>query len=243
MKNFSNNNYHKIFCIVSTGQSGSSLLAAILAKSGANFSMPVIEKWNPTKGSMEHPFSHESYKQLSRLKKIKSSIIPRKLIVPFLYKKFNEKVNLLGELNYIKSSTLVWLVPHLAHRKNKPKVIIIFREFQQQAQSKHKKFGTDYLELKKEYVNIYATTLLQLQQFGGVVIGYKDLLNINEIEWATAVEKLTGIKKEKLLKNRASLLSPKIRKQLVPKITDTEIETLEGTFVKLKNRVIIPKTN
>ena len=50
------------FLIVGIGRSGSSLLAAILAKSGGNFGLPSLDDWDRRDGVLEHPYVLNAYK-------------------------------------------------------------------------------------------------------------------------------------------------------------------------------------
>ncbi len=48
------------FIMVTTGRSGSSLLAAIIADAGGNFGFPPEDEWDPESGAMEHPLAQQA---------------------------------------------------------------------------------------------------------------------------------------------------------------------------------------
>ena len=48
------------FIMVTTGRSGSSLLAAIIADAGGKFGFPSKDKWDPESGAMEHPLAQQA---------------------------------------------------------------------------------------------------------------------------------------------------------------------------------------
>ena len=50
------------FLIVGTGRCGSTLLSAIIAKSGGSFGLPALEDWDRRGGALEHPCILSAYK-------------------------------------------------------------------------------------------------------------------------------------------------------------------------------------
>ena len=54
------------FIMVTTGRSGSSLLAAIIADAGGNFGFPSEDEWDPAAGAMEHPVAQEASRLFRR---------------------------------------------------------------------------------------------------------------------------------------------------------------------------------
>lgn len=195
------------YLLVSTGRSGSSLLASILGYSGADFDLPSTTAWDPVRGSMEHDRCHRAYAYLSKIKKVKESFLPNSIFLKLYERKFQHEVMALANIPYLKSSKLVYLVPYIATKNNNIKIIVVFRPFTDYARSRHKKYAWDSQTLLDEYENAYGTALLQLSLWGGVVVNYNDLVDHSESHWATALEQLTNIPASKLLHARDELTS------------------------------------
>lgn len=194
------------FLLVGPGRSGSSLLAAILAKSGADFKMPPKISWDPAGGSMEHYLCHNAYATLSKINKIKGSLIPGGFSA-FYERRFDSQIGEMIKIPYLKSSKLVYLVPHIAKLSPGVKIIIVYRDFFGYAKSRHKRFGWSMEDLLHEYENAYSSALLQLSIWGGVVINYGDIINNEATLWAKNLSDLTGIESTKLLKQRSEVVN------------------------------------
>lgn len=224
-----------IYCIVCTGKSGSSLLASILAKAGADFHLDPTDQWDPVKGSMEHPLAHEAYKYISRHEKIKESIIPNVFFEKYLVSKRNKVLRQLQDIPYLKSASLVWVVPHLARMGSEVKVIISARDFDFFAKSQHKKFGWGYNRIKKSFLDVYATAILQLKSFGGVIVHYDDLIDSRNEAWAKGLEKVTGISSEKLIAARSEISKERKSEDVHLPFADEEVRKVEDFLKANKN--------
>lgn len=150
----------------------------------------------------------------------------------------------LSALDFAKSSTLVWLVPHLSKVGISPKVIVSFRSFDGYALSRHDKLGWSFNHLVDAYVDVYMTAWLQLNRYGGVVIDLEDLCSEDESEWAKAVAELTTLKQEDLMANRDELLTtPKAKasNSFDSSQFPAEIRSTETIFAEHKNKIFAGK--
>lgn len=228
-----------LYCVIGTGRSGSSLLAAILAGSGGNFGMPAREDWDPVKGAMEHPACHASYKYLNRINRLHASPLPDALFgMGYLEKRFRATLSELRAFDFAKSSTLVWLVPHLDKVGLAPRVIVSFRRFHPYALSRHSKYGWSYKTLEDAYVDVYRTAWLQLNRYGGVIVDFDDLCRGDSAEWSEATARLTGLRAEELNACRGRLAKASGAK-LAPgeDLAPAVIRDTEKLFLEHKDRM------
>ncbi len=222
------------YLIVGTGRSGSSLLAAILADCGADFGLPQRTEWDRVKGAFEHSGLHKAYAWQTRANKLSNAIIPDY----FGRNYFNKKCErVLAETirctRYAKSSKLVWLVYRFKALGYTPKVIIQYRRFEGYAASRYLKFGWSMSKTIQEYTDVYETALLQLHLFGGCVVSYEDVNDMQQEKWASALSLITGINKEKLLTARTKIVNPKSTEIEIPTI-DQRVNRLHSELEKLK---------
>lgn len=186
-----------MYCIVSPGRTGSTLLATILAEAGADFDLEPAA-WKPKDGAMEHPLALKAYKELLHIRKIEHSLLPNVCIAPFR-KRFKRYIEELKQVPFVKTSALVYLVPFLKDSK----IIILYRDFYSHALSIHKRARHDYNTIKDEYINAYATTLCQRRDGNNIVVSYDDI--ITGEKWATRIGEFTGIDPQALLEARDRL--------------------------------------
>ena len=197
------------FLIIGTGRSGSSLLSAILADSGANFNMPVVATWETRGGAYEHPRLLAAYRWHSRARKIAESIWPDRLGRKFCENRCKHELGrLLAKAKFAKYGKAMWLVPIIVKLGYRPMLFVSYRSFDNYAASHHIRSGLSLSSMIASYVDVYSTTLLQLGIFGGCAIGYEELVNIEETQWADAVEKLTGLSAARLLEARQKRIKP-----------------------------------
>jgi len=231
----------QLFCIVGTGRSGSSLLAAIIANSGGNFGLPAQVDWDSEKGSMEHPLCHVCYSCLSRISKLKESILPQNIFgISIMYSRFKRKLLRLQAVDFVKSSTLIWIVPYLRKVGISPTIIISFRDFESFAFSRLNKFGWDYNKLVNIYTNVYMTAWLQLHLYGGIIVDYADVQNMDRNEWISCLSTLTGLNVKDLINSRDRMVrQTKPRPKILPQNVDSTVYDIENLFLQYKNQLII----
>jgi len=229
------------YCIVSTGRSGSSLLASILAHSGADFGLTASREWNKHRGEMEHPLLHEAYAHLTKMERINNALmVPNSPFKKRYRRKLLDTLSKTRDIPYLKSTKLGYLVPYLAEVNHSVKVLIIYRDFLFFAKSLHFKCGNNYTALRSEYLNMYNTALLQLELFGGTIIHYTDLIDKNATQALEALSKVTGIDREVLRTQRDDIVSdrdtPEMQK--VDNTVFSELLELQQQMHHLKNTVV-----
>ena len=150
---------------------------------------------------------------------------------------------LLDEMQYVKSSDLVWLVHPIYRLKFWPRIIVSYRPFADYARSRYLRYGWTIAKLLTAYRDVYSTAALQLHAYGGCAINYDDIVNTEETAWADALAQLTGIERERLLQSRAET----VRKREASKpplfdmtVLDESIAPLYEAFERLRGEVIEP---
>ncbi len=195
------------FLIVGTGRCGSTLLSAIIAKSGGSFGLPAVEDWDRSGGALEHPYIHSAYKWYSRATRIRDSLIPdQAATVCWSICRSRLKKNL-RVANYIKSTQLVWLVDEI-NRLEPVGVIGIYRKFSGYLASRYQKGGGDYAQWRGVWMNVNATVLLQASIYPSALFSHEELIDPNESDWAAKLHELTGMPAQTILTARKELTKP-----------------------------------
>lgn len=231
------------YLIIGAGRSGSSLLAAILADAGAAFGMAHRETWDRGAGAYEHPLVHQARRWHSRAAKIDASLIPNALGHGFCVRRMNRALDeLLRQVQFVKATDLVHLVPMIARLGYAPAVIVSYRPFAAYARSRHRKNGMDVAHLLDDYINIYRTAALQLQVYGGGVVSYSELVDPAQTAWAEMLAALTGLPAESILAARTARIQPTPRSDppFALPVDRAALDQLHATFTGLLGRVIMP---
>ncbi len=189
----------KIHLIIGVERSGTSLLAGLLANSGATFGLQLRTDWVRSGGSFEHPKLLEINKVISRLKK-------QKIISDRLNRIRENKIITLARsipegIEYLKFPLNSHLYPYYFHRAGfDVKLIVSLRKFSGYFTSKHRKNGAEFKQAKEEYINIYGTICALINLFPAVVITYEGLIsNPNPI--LEELGKFTDLSYERLIGN------------------------------------------
>ena len=188
------------------------MLSAILANSGANFDMKPLEEWDRRSGALEHHYIHESYKWFSRAKKIRSSVIPQIFGYKFCIGKSNSYIQkLFDKADFAKSSKLIWMVKRIAdHLDYQVRIIGVYRNFSDYLVSRYRKFGGSYNKWRSYWENVNYTLLLQSRIYKSVLIGYEEMVDFAQKEWAENLAFLTGLSKAKILEQRKKIVNQKL---------------------------------
>ncbi|MBD3311246.1 MAG: hypothetical protein GF349_01960 [Candidatus Magasanikbacteria bacterium] len=207
----------KKFLIVGTGRTGSSLLSAILLKSGADFGLRSKDIWDRQKGDFEHSLIHEAYKWQSRVEKIDQSILPNYFTVSFFNNICNKKMEqLLTEVDYVKSSQLVWLVHRAKYKLGfEVKVIGVYRNFSDYVISRYKKYGRSLDHWRKEWLEVNKTLFLQAQIIPSLLLSYEEIVGRNETKWIDRLALFTNISREKLSFAANEIVDKKSHKRIM----------------------------
>ena len=195
------------FFIVTSGRSGSSLLATILADAGAEFGIPTPEQWHAGGGALEHPELRRVSAWMGYAYEIapdRPGIGPRRHLWD-IYRSVGKSHlrKLLGAARYIKGQGADFAVQPAFKMGYFPTVIVSYRRFEDFAVSSAMKSGRSNVETLVNYYNrVNRNALLLLKMFGGCVVRYSDLTDPDSTAWATAIEQVTGLSAERLLASR-----------------------------------------
>ena len=198
------------YFIINSGRCGSSLLAAILADSGADFGLPVPKDWSQDEGALEHPDVDYVSRQFRRA----AYLLPRKrssLLVKYLIdarqslgKKRARQV--LPKITYAKTDNLDLWTWHLTKMGYRPRIIVSYRDFAATARSFFILRGLHFHQFAANYSRTYENALMMLDVFGGCAVSFEEMVNPEETAWAEALSQATGIPADRLLHHRGERL-------------------------------------
>lgn len=204
------------FVIVTPGRTGSSLLAAILSDSGANFGVGA-DDWNASEGAFEHPdliAAADSFSKARRLG-IGRPLAPKKYLWD-VYRHIGKarlKI-ILHRVEYLKGPDLDLVVRPIFNLGFFPQVIVNFRTFFGQAQSLYMRSAHHGFEaLHERYCRIASDALLQITTFGGCVIDYDDIVDPANDDWIGNLAALTGLDADRLRQARKARVKTRAREE------------------------------
>src|SRR5690242_19469581 len=197
------------YFLITSGRTGSTLLANILADSGADFAIVSREEWDTARGGwMEHDEIRRA-SQHFRLAFERSPSKPTSLVSRLIWtyhrtlgKKYLRQA--LRKAVYVKAMHLDLAIPFAIKLGYFPQLIINYRPFSEQALSSSQMLMTWSLDALAETFNrTYRNALIQVHAYGGCVVSYADLTDHRRTDWATALGQITGLPADKLLETRA----------------------------------------
>lgn len=228
-----NETYKYIIC--GTERSGSTLLSAVLANAGANFGMSLKTDWNRNSGAFEHTTLINMIKYFKR-KELYGNFSDR-LKLFFENKIIQQIKNGLGEeVTYLKYPIYSEQQAYYVRKSGfQPRLIMTIRKFEEVAQSQLYKHGGNYLDLKNYYIDTLSTCILELKNYGGCIISYDELTNLNERKWADRITQITGLSKNLLIEKRDTLLKP-IKQNNQIDFIDEDCEKLYQQAIKISSK-------
>jgi len=193
--------------ILSSGRSGSTLLASILADAGAEFGMRTPEQWDPGTGALEHRDLHRMAAWMGYaydLSVDRPGIGPRRYLWDFYRSMGKSRLKrLLRAARYIKGEGADFAVQPAFKLGYFPTIIVSYRRFEAFATSSGLMRGHSNLEtLVKYYNRVYRNALLLLRMFGGCVVGYEPLSDTRDTSWASPLATATGLPADQLIAAR-----------------------------------------
>jgi hypothetical protein len=197
--------------LVTTGRSGSSLLAAVMAAAGADFGVPLPESWGAGSGSMEHPLAQEA----GRLARQAAAVqVPRgrpsllRYLADVRLHRAKARVRrLLAQVDTVKADNMDLWVPHVPKMGYAPRLVVPYRAPELVARSFLVQAKRNWPEVADEYARINANALLQLHTYGGCAVELDELTDPDRTAWADAVAAVAGLDRTALLTARQRLLS------------------------------------
>jgi hypothetical protein len=235
------------FFIVTAARSGSTLLAAILADAGADFDMAVPRHWDRTSGALEHPHLWRALRHIAAAEKISVGRPPFGMARMRwnAYRSFGKRRlrETLARARFVKLYGAHKLV-RLAFKEGFfPVVILSYRRFEDQALS----FGMMHAHatwdsLRENYRNVYSNGRLLLNTFGGCVVCYEQLTDLDDRSWAEPLAAITGLSKERLIAARDRRVESPSPRVEVAWDDDLQTRDIFGALDRLRGRVIPPST-
>ncbi len=197
----------KRFVIVTPGRTGSSLLAAILSDSGADFGVSAKD-WSESEGAFEHPDLVAAARSFSKARQlgIDRPLAPKKYLWDIHRHMGKARLKrFVRHVEYLKGPDLDLIVRPMFNLGYFPRVIVNFRAFFGQAQSLYMRSAHHGFEaLHERYCRIASDALLQLTTFGGCVIDYEDIVDPANDDWIGNLAALTGLDANRLREARGA---------------------------------------
>ena len=204
------------FFLVTTGRSGSSLLAAIIAASGGRFGLPAVNNWDASNGALEHREFGQASALLAKAHQLSEVRPPDPYRALFwtVYRHSAKRLlrQALSEATFVKSGDTDLCLPMAIQLSFAPRVIVSYRRPEGQIASQYvrgKYQSIDYL--LERYVRVMRNALGAVRTLGGCVVSYDDLHDRSADAWAYALGELAGLDPEALLRHRADLVRPEPR--------------------------------
>ena len=193
--------------ILSSGRSGSTLLASILADAGADFGLRTPEHWDPGTGALEHSELHRMAAWMGYaydLSPDRPAIGPRRYLWDFYRSVGKARLRtLLRAAQYIKGEGADFAVQPAFKMGYFPTVVVSYRRFEAVATSSGLMRGHSNLEtLVKYYNRVNRNALLLLRMFGGCVVSYEPLSDVHDASWAQPLAAATGLPVDGLIAAR-----------------------------------------
>ncbi len=206
----------KRFVIVTPGRTGSSLLAAILSDSGAEFGIDA-DDWDPSVGAFEHPDLIAAADSFSKARQIgiDRPLAPKKYLWD-VYRHIGKArlKKIVQRVEYLKGPDLDLIVRPMYKLGYFPQVIVNFRAFFGQAQSLYlRRTHLGFEALHERYCRIASDAFLQITTFGGCVIDYDDIVDPENDDWIGNIAALTGLDADRLRQARKARLKTRAREE------------------------------
>jgi len=227
----------KVFIVVGSPRTGTSLMCAVLSDAGADFGVS-SESWNRTGGAFEHPILVSSYKYLKRITFFKQfSDTAAKRIEKKLSKNIHE---LFEQVNFAKFPPLSHMLPYYIKKEGYDvTVILAYRKFEDYALSMLIKNPGSVKKLKEDYIDMYQTGLILLNIHGGCAISYEEITNESETGWIDALAAATDLEKAKIEEARATRNRKKIESVNSFNLHDPQCDSIYTELSKYRGKAVL----
>ncbi len=239
------NNENLRFIMVTTGRSGSSLLAAIIADAGGNFGIPPEDEWNPESGAMEHPVAKEAswlFRRAYTLRRARNHFFFYKYLIDIRRSLGKRKLRaVLKEAHFIKAGDADLWVWHLTKLGYLPRIITTYRRFSDNARSLFIMAGMGFDDIVDYYCRVNRNALLMLDAYGGCAVSYEEVVDPEQTAWADALALTTGLSRKDLLASRDRRIKGHIQHDPeVVELSDPAADRVYENLRKLKGIVVEP---
>lgn len=226
------------YFIVTPGRTGSTFLAAILAKAGADFGMDGPSDWSRDQGGWENRLATRAARYATEARRIGywSPVGPLRLLWRWHMKRASRDLNrALRRADFIKVVPAQHLPERAADLGYVPRIILSVREFSAFAASMARyDQRRQFVDLRREWLNSVHDGALLLQAFGGCVVDYEELTNLNATNWAERLAHTTGFNSTTLLEARGELVKDR-RDSPSPVLADEDCDAL---YLLIKKHLI-----
>lgn len=227
----------KVFIVVGSPRTGTSLMCAVLSDAGADFGVS-SESWNRTGGAFEHPLLVSSYKYLKRIvffKKFSDSMVKR------IEKKLSKNIQeLFEQVDIAKFPPLSHMLPYYIKKEGYDvTVILAYRRFEDFALSMLIKNPSTVKKLKDDYIDMYQTGLVLLNIHGGCAISYDEITNESETQWIDALASATNFDRDKIAEARENRNRKKIEGVNKFNLQDPQCDSIYSELNKYKGKTVL----
>jgi hypothetical protein len=232
------------YFVLTAGRTGSTLLATILADAGADFGLPVPDRWHPGTGEMEHATLLRATKWMRYAHQLSPDRPPigfRRYLWD-VYRSFGKAQvkRLLAAARFVKGEDADFIVNPAFRMGYLPSVVISYRRFEDYAVSTAPMRGHTNLETLAAYYNrVNRNALLWLSVFGGCVVGHQQLSNADDVSWVEPLSAVTSLPAARLIEARGQRLgksSPPVEAKCFDHDAAETFEMIDA----LRGRVIPP---
>ncbi|NEN22962.1 hypothetical protein G3O08_05545 [Cryomorpha ignava] len=226
----------KVFIVVGSPRTGTSLMCAVLSDAGADFGVS-SESWNRTGGAFEHPILVGSYKYLKRivfLKKFSDTAVRK------IEKKLSKNIHdLFEQVSFAKFPPLSHMLPYYIKKEGYDvTVILAYRRFEDFALSMLIKNPSSVKKLKEDYIDMYQTGLILLNIHGGCAISYDEIINESETQWIDALAAATHLDRDKIADARFTRNRKKIEGENKFYLHDPQCDSIYAELNKYKGKAV-----
>jgi len=234
------------YLILTPGRTGSSLLATILAKAGADFGMPPSAEWGKDESALEHPEASRLHRQLHLLYRDTHTDPPgpahkiQRAASRFLAKRALVRLDRFWrQVDYVKVTPGTALLPATVSLGYQPRIILSIRPFSECATAMGRIHAHRHLYeyIRDAYRTAIENALLFMPTHGGCVIDFDDLLHADA--WAQPLSEVTGFSADSLLKCRGEQLSNSMHTRSEPLVHDPEMDRLYERAKSFTNQAFL----
>lgn len=233
------------YFIVTHGRSGSTLLAAILSACEAPFG-PECAKDSDTE--RDHWESHTIERAIRCAHNANEHFTPamagfRRATYRFWRSRAKSLLSrALRQAVFSKNRWNTTVLPLAEKLGYRPVPIISYRHPGEVALSDMNQLKNSASTFLPLIIRTYTDALYALERYGGVVIDHSELIDPSHERWAYALDAVTGIDADRLLKARNALLRPRRPRDQTDVWLPSELRALAQNLSSLRNRPLPPSS-
>ncbi len=184
----------KVF-VLGPPRSGTTLVSALLAHSGAEFGVDRVASWDASSGEFEHPLAIKASVELARAERLRPF---SRTLSHYFDRRASENLSALLKIaDFVKYPPMSEKFPVMAKRLGyQPICIVVVRSFLGFASSMLAKNNLQWDELQHIYRQSLFTSILLREQLGGSVIRYEELVGEDCGNAIATLAMSTGLKGE-----------------------------------------------